>query len=165
MQRTMQRHCIVFRNGKLLADGLSALDDVIAMVWDDPGAADRSMIFNTDLVETRELGAFADAFERGCLDTDNGTPILIRNQSKECRIRLMPVSRSALRRSYARGWQSAPAPLPPDWVRIPRNGGQNIQNPALVSNPQGDPVAMVGIVTLRGLFERSLSELGIPTVD
>jgi succinate dehydrogenase/fumarate reductase flavoprotein subunit len=35
MQRAMQRNCAVFRNGKLLADGLSALDDVIAMVWDD----------------------------------------------------------------------------------------------------------------------------------
>jgi len=34
----------------------------------------------------------------------------------------------------------------------------------LVSNLQDGPVAMVGFVTLRGLFERSLSEFGIPTV-
>jgi succinate dehydrogenase / fumarate reductase flavoprotein subunit len=69
MQRTMQRNCAVFRNGKLLADGLSALDDVIAMMWDDHGATDRSMVFSTFLVETFELGPFGAALERGCLDT------------------------------------------------------------------------------------------------
>ena len=55
MQRTMQRHCAVFRDGPLLAEGATMLDGVIAMVRDDLGVADRSMIFNTDLVETLEL--------------------------------------------------------------------------------------------------------------
>jgi succinate dehydrogenase / fumarate reductase, flavoprotein subunit len=55
MQRTMQRHCAVFRNGPLLDEGLSTLDGVIAMMHDDLGVTDRSMIFNTDLAEALEL--------------------------------------------------------------------------------------------------------------
>ena len=55
MQRTMQRHCAVFRDGPLLQEGLSQLEDVIAMMRVDLGVTDRSMIFNTDLAETLEL--------------------------------------------------------------------------------------------------------------
>ena len=55
MQRTMQRHCAVFRDGPLLEEGLSKLNEVIAMMRDDLGMDDRSMIFNTDLVEALEL--------------------------------------------------------------------------------------------------------------
>jgi succinate dehydrogenase / fumarate reductase flavoprotein subunit len=55
MQRTMQRHCAVFRAGSLLEEGASKLGDVIAMMRNDLGVADRSMIFNTDLIEALEL--------------------------------------------------------------------------------------------------------------
>jgi len=55
MQRTMQRHCAVFRDGPLLAEGLRALDGVVGSMRGDLGIADRSMIFNTDLVEALEL--------------------------------------------------------------------------------------------------------------
>ncbi|WP_213742729.1 succinate dehydrogenase flavoprotein subunit [Bradyrhizobium sp. dw_411] len=55
MQRTMQRHCAVFRDGPLLDEGRSKLDNVIAMMRDDVGVTDRSMIFNSDLAETLEL--------------------------------------------------------------------------------------------------------------
>jgi succinate dehydrogenase / fumarate reductase flavoprotein subunit len=55
MQRTMQRHCAVFRDGPLLEEGLGKLDDVIEMVRDDLRVTDRSMIFNTDLAEALEL--------------------------------------------------------------------------------------------------------------
>ena len=55
MQRTMQRHCAVFRNGPLLQEGLSKLDQVIEMMRADLSVTDRSMIFNTDLGETLEL--------------------------------------------------------------------------------------------------------------
>src|SRR3984957_7699421 len=55
MQRTMQRHCAVFRDGPLLDEGASKLDDVIAMMRTDLGVTDRSMIFNSDLAETLEL--------------------------------------------------------------------------------------------------------------
>jgi succinate dehydrogenase / fumarate reductase, flavoprotein subunit len=55
MQRTMQRHCAVFRDGPLLDEGLGKLDSIIELMRSDLGVADRSMIFNTDLVETLEL--------------------------------------------------------------------------------------------------------------
>jgi succinate dehydrogenase / fumarate reductase, flavoprotein subunit len=55
MQRTMQRHCAVFRDKPSLAEGVDMLDRVIAMMRNDLRVADRSMIFNTDLVEALEL--------------------------------------------------------------------------------------------------------------
>src|SRR5262249_34682869 len=55
MQRTMQRHCAVFRTGALLEEGAGKLDEVIAMMRDDLAVADRSMMFNTDLSEALEL--------------------------------------------------------------------------------------------------------------
>ncbi len=55
MQRTMQRHRAVFRDGPLLDEGLGALNDVIALMRDELGISDRSMVFNTDLAETLEL--------------------------------------------------------------------------------------------------------------
>ena len=55
MQRTMQRHCAVFRTGSLLEEGSQELDKVIETMRGDLSVADRSMMFNTDLVETLEL--------------------------------------------------------------------------------------------------------------
>jgi succinate dehydrogenase / fumarate reductase flavoprotein subunit len=55
MQRTMQRHCTVFRDGPLLDEGRSKLDSVIGMMRHDISVTDRSMIFNSDLAETLEL--------------------------------------------------------------------------------------------------------------
>ena len=54
MQKIMQRHCAVFRSGELLQSGV----DKMAEAWDKRdaiGIADRSLIWNTDLVETLEL--------------------------------------------------------------------------------------------------------------
>jgi succinate dehydrogenase / fumarate reductase, flavoprotein subunit len=55
MQRTMQRHCAVFRTGPLMEEGAQQLDGVIAMMRDDLSVSDRSMIFNSDLAEALEL--------------------------------------------------------------------------------------------------------------
>jgi succinate dehydrogenase / fumarate reductase flavoprotein subunit len=55
MQRTMQRHCAVFRDGPLLDEGRSKLDGVIGMMRDDLSVTDHSMVFNSDLAETLEL--------------------------------------------------------------------------------------------------------------
>jgi succinate dehydrogenase / fumarate reductase flavoprotein subunit len=55
MQRTMQRHCAVFRDGPLLEQGRGTLDGVIAMMRGDLKLGDRSMLFNTELVEALEL--------------------------------------------------------------------------------------------------------------
>jgi succinate dehydrogenase / fumarate reductase flavoprotein subunit len=55
MQQTMQRHCAVFRDGPLLVEGLSKLDEIIDMMGADHGVSDRSMTFNSDLAEALEL--------------------------------------------------------------------------------------------------------------
>ena len=54
MQRTMQKHCAVFRDTALLAEGVEKID-AINKSLSDVGIADRSLIWNTDLVETMEL--------------------------------------------------------------------------------------------------------------
>jgi succinate dehydrogenase / fumarate reductase flavoprotein subunit len=54
MQRTMQRHCAVFRDSALLAEGATKMDSIY-QGFQDVGVTDRSLIWNTDLVETLEL--------------------------------------------------------------------------------------------------------------
>lgn len=54
MQKTMQRHCAVFRDSALLAEGVTHMQEVYKG-FQDVGIADRSLIWNTDLVETLEL--------------------------------------------------------------------------------------------------------------
>ena len=54
MQRTMQRHCAVFRDSALLAEGVQKIEAVNKGMT-DIGITDRSLIWNTDLVETLEL--------------------------------------------------------------------------------------------------------------
>ncbi len=54
MQRTMQAHCAVFRDTALLEEGKTKLAATYARMQ-DIGVKDRSLIWNTDLVETLEL--------------------------------------------------------------------------------------------------------------
>jgi succinate dehydrogenase / fumarate reductase flavoprotein subunit len=54
MQRTMQADCAVFRTDRTLADGVGKIDKVFARMA-DVHVADRSLIWNSDLVETLEL--------------------------------------------------------------------------------------------------------------
>ena len=54
MQRTMQDHAAVFRTGEVLEEGCQKIDACYAGK-EDLGIQDRSMVFNTDLVETLEL--------------------------------------------------------------------------------------------------------------
>ena len=54
MQRTMQNHAAVFRTGETLQEGCTKISDVFASKQ-DVKVSDRSMVFNTDLVETLEL--------------------------------------------------------------------------------------------------------------
>ncbi|MGH7120377.1 MAG: succinate dehydrogenase flavoprotein subunit [Acetobacteraceae bacterium] len=54
MQRTMQTHAAVFRNSKSLSEGVTKMH----ALWDgmaDMSVADRSMIWNSDLMEALEL--------------------------------------------------------------------------------------------------------------
>jgi succinate dehydrogenase / fumarate reductase, flavoprotein subunit len=54
MQRVMQAHAAVFRTGQSLQEGVNKLDKVLESVA-DVSVSDRSMIWNTDLIETLEL--------------------------------------------------------------------------------------------------------------
>jgi succinate dehydrogenase / fumarate reductase flavoprotein subunit len=54
MQRTMQNHAAVFRTGETLHEGVELLRKTFAS-FADIRVADRSLIWNTDLVETMEL--------------------------------------------------------------------------------------------------------------
>jgi succinate dehydrogenase / fumarate reductase flavoprotein subunit len=54
MQRIMQNHAAVFRTGETLNEGVDLLDETFSS-FSDVRVADRSMIWNTDLVETMEL--------------------------------------------------------------------------------------------------------------
>ena len=54
MQHTMQKHAAVFRDSALLAEGVTKMAQVNASMQ-DVGVSDRSLIWNTDLIETLEL--------------------------------------------------------------------------------------------------------------
>ncbi|MGI8367024.1 succinate dehydrogenase flavoprotein subunit [Sphingomonas paucimobilis] len=54
MQKTMQRHCAVFRTDELLTEGRQMIRATYNRMK-DIGIKDRSLIWNTDLVETLEL--------------------------------------------------------------------------------------------------------------
>ena len=54
MQRTMQKNCAVFRDNALLTEGVAAISATYAKLG-DVSVTDRSLIWNTDLVETLEL--------------------------------------------------------------------------------------------------------------
>jgi succinate dehydrogenase / fumarate reductase flavoprotein subunit len=55
MQKTMQRHCAVFRDGPTMAEGVDRLKGVIDTFVNDVAVSDRGMVWNSDLVETLEL--------------------------------------------------------------------------------------------------------------
>ena len=54
MQRTMQSNCAVFRTGEILEEGSKLIHEV----WSglpDIGITDRSLVWNSDLIETLEF--------------------------------------------------------------------------------------------------------------
>jgi succinate dehydrogenase / fumarate reductase flavoprotein subunit len=54
MQHTMQKHAAVFRDSALLSEGVAKMAEVNKRLQ-DASIADRSLIWNTDLIETLEL--------------------------------------------------------------------------------------------------------------
>ncbi|MCC7198329.1 MAG: succinate dehydrogenase flavoprotein subunit [Gammaproteobacteria bacterium] len=54
MQRVMQNHAAVFRTGEVLREGMGRLAQTFAS-FSDVRISDRSLVFNTDLLETLEL--------------------------------------------------------------------------------------------------------------
>ena len=59
MQRTMQANCAVFRTGEVLNEGKRGIE-VVRQEMAELGVSDRSLIWNTDLVETLELQNLLD---------------------------------------------------------------------------------------------------------
>ncbi|MDH3645368.1 MAG: succinate dehydrogenase flavoprotein subunit [Gammaproteobacteria bacterium] len=59
MQKCMQSHAAVFRTGDVLREGIEQLK-VIHQSFADVSVADRSLIWNTDLIETMELENLLD---------------------------------------------------------------------------------------------------------
>ena len=58
MQRTMQENCAVFRTGDVLAEGCKRMGDIVAAST-DISVTDRSLIWNSDLIETLEFDNLA----------------------------------------------------------------------------------------------------------
>lgn len=54
MQRTMQNNCAVFRTGEVLDEGVKKIDAVYAKKG-EIAISDRSLVWNSDLVEALEL--------------------------------------------------------------------------------------------------------------
>jgi succinate dehydrogenase / fumarate reductase, flavoprotein subunit len=54
MQKTMQKHAAVFRDSALLAEGKTLMDQANKRLQ-DVHVTDRSLIWNSDLIETLEL--------------------------------------------------------------------------------------------------------------
>jgi succinate dehydrogenase / fumarate reductase, flavoprotein subunit len=54
MQKVMQNNCAVFRTEEVLAEGVKLIDDVAANIADIK-TTDRSLVWNSDLIETLEL--------------------------------------------------------------------------------------------------------------
>ena len=54
MQRAMQQHAAVFRTGESMQEGIEKMNDIVAS-FQDVGVSDRTLVWNTDLVETLEL--------------------------------------------------------------------------------------------------------------
>jgi succinate dehydrogenase / fumarate reductase flavoprotein subunit len=55
MQKTMQKHCAVFRDGPLMQEGIAKLNTIVEGFVNDVAVTDRSMVWNSDLVESLEL--------------------------------------------------------------------------------------------------------------
>ncbi|MEP5805793.1 MAG: succinate dehydrogenase/fumarate reductase flavoprotein subunit, partial [Roseobacter sp.] len=54
MQQTMQKDAAVFRANETLAEGKTSME-AVADKWSDVGVTDRSLVWNSDLMETLEL--------------------------------------------------------------------------------------------------------------
>jgi succinate dehydrogenase / fumarate reductase flavoprotein subunit len=67
MQRVMQSNCAVFRTGEVLEEGHRLIHDVFAGLT-DIRVTDRSLVWNSDLVETLE---FANLIEQAVVTMDS----------------------------------------------------------------------------------------------
>jgi succinate dehydrogenase / fumarate reductase flavoprotein subunit len=59
MQRTMQKHAAVFRTGESMQEGVAKMNEIYAS-FNDVAVKDRSLVWNSDLMETFELANLLD---------------------------------------------------------------------------------------------------------
>lgn len=59
MQRTMQKHAAVFRTGDSMQEGVAKMNEIYAS-FNDVSVKDRSLVWNSDLMETFELANLLD---------------------------------------------------------------------------------------------------------
>ncbi|MBJ6610071.1 MAG: succinate dehydrogenase flavoprotein subunit [Candidatus Thiothrix moscowensis] len=59
MQRTMQKHAAVFRTGDSMQEGVAKMNDIYTS-FNDVNVSDRSLVWNSDLMETFELANLLD---------------------------------------------------------------------------------------------------------
>ncbi len=59
MQRTMQKHAAVFRTGESMQEGVAKMNEIYAS-FNDVSVKDRSLVWNSDLMETFELANLLD---------------------------------------------------------------------------------------------------------
>jgi succinate dehydrogenase / fumarate reductase flavoprotein subunit len=67
MQKVMQTNCAVFRTGEVLKEGHKLIHDVFAGIA-DVHVSDRSLVWNSDLIETLE---FANLIEQAVVTMDS----------------------------------------------------------------------------------------------
>ena len=72
MQRTMQADAAVFRTGETLAEGVAKMRDIHAS-FADVKVTDRSLVWNSDLVETYELANLLDQALATIVSAENRT--------------------------------------------------------------------------------------------
>ncbi|HEV2302788.1 MAG TPA: FAD-binding protein, partial [Stellaceae bacterium] len=72
MQKTMQSNCAVFRTAEILAEGVEKID-AVARCFDDLSVSDRSMIWNSDLMEALELKNLLDQAVTALHSAENRT--------------------------------------------------------------------------------------------
>jgi len=72
MQRTMQADAAVFRTGETLADGVRKIRDIHAS-FADVKVTDRSLVWNSDLIETFELSNLLDQALATIVSAENRT--------------------------------------------------------------------------------------------
>ena len=86
MQKAMQENCAVFRTGDVLEEGCQRMQKVVNAM-DDIGIADRSMIWNSDLIETLEF----DNLIVQAIATVKG-PMRVKKAAAAMRARIIPIA-------------------------------------------------------------------------
>ena len=118
MQRIMQRHCAVFRDGPLLEAGAQRIGSV-ALAMAELGLSDHSLTWNTELVETQSTG---NTIMVALASGSNGFAVSVFGQILEYDRRSGVLERDAAcpgRAEVLRALRLRPAPARP---RPPRDG-------------------------------------------